>query len=79
MFNTVAFSMAIVRLSCSLDVIMLSALYIGFLQTGSAAAAASIASISAGMPTPAQAASSKMWERVDLPFDDTLYDIAFDR
>ena len=30
------------------------------------------------MPAPASAASSKAWERVALPFDDTLYDISFD-
>lgn len=49
------------------------------LQTGSAAAAASIATVTGGAPAPAEAASTKMWERIDLPFDDTLYDITFDR
>lgn len=47
-------------------------------KTGSAAAAASIASITGGMPAPAEAASSKAWEQIKLPFEDTLYDIDFD-
>lgn len=47
-------------------------------KTGSAAAAASIASVSAGLPAPAEAASSKAWEQVKIDFDDTLYDIDFE-
>mmetsp|Transcript_17283 Transcript_17283/g.31308 ORF Transcript_17283/g.31308 Transcript_17283/m.31308 type:complete len:406 (+) Transcript_17283:80-1297(+) len=48
-------------------------------KTGSAAALASLATVTggvAGMPAPASAAS-KMWEPVELPFSDTLYDIDF--
>lgn len=47
-------------------------------KTGSAAAAASIATVSGGLPAPAEAASSKLWEQVKIPFDDTLYDVDFD-
>lgn len=49
-------------------------------KAGTAAAAASMATVTGvttGMPAPAEAASSKMWEQVKLPFDDTLYDISF--
>jgi len=49
-------------------------------QSASAAAAASLATTTGGMSfvEPAQAASSGKWSRVDLPFEDTLYDIDFD-
>jgi len=48
-------------------------------QTASAAAAASIAAATGGAPAPAEAAASKMWEQVKVPFEDTIYDIDFDR
>jgi len=48
-------------------------------QTASAAAAASVAVASTGIPAPAEAAASKMWEKVPVPFEDTIYDIDFDR
>jgi hypothetical protein len=50
------------------------------IQTGSAAAAAAFATSTAGSlstPQPANAAS-KMWKAIELPFQDTLYDIDFD-
>ena len=48
-------------------------------QTASAAAAASIAAATSGIPAPAEAAASQMWEQVKVPFEDTVYDIDFDR
>ena len=48
-------------------------------QTASAAAAASIAAATGGVPAPAEAAASMMWEQVKVPFEDTIYDIDFDR
>jgi hypothetical protein len=50
------------------------------LQTGSAAAAAAFATATGGSLSTAQPANaaSKMWKPVDLPFQDTLYDIDFD-
>ena len=47
-------------------------------KSASVAASASFAAISAGMPVEAQAASN-MWAPVPLPFEDTLFDIDFDR
>jgi photosystem II stability/assembly factor-like uncharacterized protein len=50
-------------------------------QSSSAAALASLSTVTGGLtaiPTPASAAS-KMWEQVPLPFEDTLYDIDFNR
>ena len=47
-------------------------------QTASAAAA-SIAAATGGVPAPAEAAASMMWEQVKVPFEDTIYDIDFDR
>uniref|UniRef100_A0A7S2UBA7 Photosynthesis system II assembly factor Ycf48/Hcf136-like domain-containing protein n=1 Tax=Attheya septentrionalis TaxID=420275 RepID=A0A7S2UBA7_9STRA len=49
-------------------------------KTGSAAAMASLATVtgSAGLPQPAEAAASKMWKQIQLPFEDTLYDVDFD-
>lgn len=43
-----------------------------------AAGIASMAGVTAGSPLPAEAASTKMWKQVALPFEDTLYDIDFD-
>jgi len=40
-------------------------------------AAASMVGVSAN-PASAEAASSKMWEKINLPFEDTVYDIDFD-
>lgn len=42
---------------------------------------ASLATVtgSAGLPQPAEAAASKMWKQIQLPFEDTLYDVDFDR
>ena len=42
---------------------------------------ASLATVtgSAGLPQPAEAAASQMWKKIDLPFEDTLYDVDFDR
>jgi len=34
--------------------------------------------LDASMPAPVEAAASKMWQKVNIPFDDTLYDIDFD-
>ena len=48
-------------------------------QTASTAAAASIAAATGGVPAPAEAAASTMWEQVKVPFEDTIYDIDFDR
>lgn len=49
-------------------------------QTGSAAAAAAFATTTLGaVPQPANAAATKMWKPVKLPFEETLYDIDFDR
>jgi len=31
------------------------------------------------VPAPAEAAASTMWEQVKVPFEDTIYDIDFDR
>jgi hypothetical protein len=49
-------------------------------QTGSAAAAAAFATATAGSMSTSQPANaaSKMWKPVELPFQDTLYDIDFD-
>lgn len=49
-------------------------------KASSAAAAASVAAATGftGAVEPAEAASSQMWTPVDLPFQDTLYDIDFD-
>jgi len=47
-------------------------------QTATAAAAASIATISGGVPAPAEAAATKLWKKVNVPFEDTVYDIDFD-
>jgi len=47
-------------------------------QTASTAAAASIAAATGGVPAPAEAAASTMWEQVKVPFEDTIYDIDFD-
>eukprot|EP00554_Chaetoceros_debilis_P003360 CAMPEP_0194083514 /NCGR_PEP_ID=MMETSP0149-20130528/9472_1 /TAXON_ID=122233 /ORGANISM="Chaetoceros debilis, Strain MM31A-1" /LENGTH=390 /DNA_ID=CAMNT_0038765941 /DNA_START=92 /DNA_END=1264 /DNA_ORIENTATION=- len=44
-----------------------------------AGAAASLATMgSAVNPAPAEAAASKLWSRVAIPFEDTVYDIDFD-
>lgn len=50
------------------------------IQTGTAAAAAALATAgSFGVaPKSAEAASSKMWKPIKLPFEETLYDIDFD-
>jgi len=49
-------------------------------KTGTGAAAAAVASASAigNFPEAAEAAATKMWEKIDLPFDDTVYDVDFD-
>ena len=48
-------------------------------QSGSAAAAAVLAtSGSLATPMPAEAASSMMWDKIQVPFEDTIYDIDFD-
>jgi len=47
-------------------------------KTASAAAAASIASVTGGMPAPAEAAATAMWTKAQVPFEDTVYDIDFD-
>jgi len=49
-------------------------------KASSAAAAASVAAATGGLvsPQPADAAATRMWTPIDLPFDDTLYDIDFD-
>lgn len=47
-------------------------------QTAAATAAVSVASVTGGNVLPAEAASTKFWKAVELPFDDTLYDIDFD-
>jgi hypothetical protein len=49
-------------------------------QTGTVAAAAALATTGAfGVaPKPAEAAASKMWKPIKLPFEETLYDIDFD-
>jgi len=49
-----------------------------FIGQASTAAAGIAASTVGGMPSPAEAASSKMWKAIPLPFEDTLYDIDFD-
>ena len=52
------------------------------LQSATSAAAFGAASATGGMtvmPQEADAAASKMWAQVKLPFEDTLYDIDFDR
>jgi len=41
-------------------------------------AAVGAASIELGMPAPVEAAPSKMWKKVEVPFEDTVYDIDFD-
>lgn len=46
-------------------------------KTATSAAAASLAFATTGIPEPAEAAT-KMWTPVQLPFEDTLYDISFD-
>jgi len=49
-------------------------------KSGATAAAAAVATVAGGLtmvPRPASAAS-QMWTPVDIPFDDTLYDIDFD-
>lgn len=43
---------------------------------GAAASLASVASIAS--PAPAEAAAYKMWSKVAVPFEDTVYDIDFD-
>jgi len=47
-------------------------------KTASAAATASLVAATGGSPMPAEAAASQMWEKVKLPFDDTIYDIDFE-
>lgn len=49
-------------------------------KTASAAAAASLATVggATAFPGEAEAAASKMWSKVPIPFDDTIYDIDFD-
>jgi len=47
-------------------------------QASTAAAGLSFAAVTGGNPAPAEAASTKMWKPVPLPFEDTLYDIDFD-
>jgi len=47
-------------------------------KTASAAAAVSIASVTGGLPAPAEAAASTMWTKAEVPFEDTVYDIDFD-
>lgn len=48
-------------------------------KTASTAAAAAVTlGTTGGLALPAQAASSKMWSKIDLPFEDTVYDIDFD-
>ena len=48
-------------------------------QSGSIAAAATLASSgSLATPMPVEAASSKMWDKIEVPFEDTIYDIDFD-
>jgi photosystem II stability/assembly factor-like uncharacterized protein len=44
--------------------------------TGAAASIASMANLAS--PAPADAAAYKMWSKVDVPFEDTVYDIDFD-
>eukprot|EP00567_Pseudictyota_dubia_P016254 CAMPEP_0197440532 /NCGR_PEP_ID=MMETSP1175-20131217/7020_1 /TAXON_ID=1003142 /ORGANISM="Triceratium dubium, Strain CCMP147" /LENGTH=392 /DNA_ID=CAMNT_0042970663 /DNA_START=9 /DNA_END=1184 /DNA_ORIENTATION=+ len=47
-------------------------------KSGSAAAAASFVAATGGAAAPAEAAAYQMWEKVELPFEDTIYDIDFD-
>eukprot|EP00529_Nitzschia_sp_RCC80_P021392 CAMPEP_0113510138 /NCGR_PEP_ID=MMETSP0014_2-20120614/37966_1 /TAXON_ID=2857 /ORGANISM="Nitzschia sp." /LENGTH=385 /DNA_ID=CAMNT_0000406049 /DNA_START=227 /DNA_END=1385 /DNA_ORIENTATION=+ /assembly_acc=CAM_ASM_000159 len=48
-------------------------------KTGTAAAAAALSTtFGVAAPKPAEAASSKMWKAIKLPFEETLYDIDFD-
>lgn len=49
-------------------------------QSAAAMTAAALASTTtfASSPQAANAAASKQWKRVDIPFEDTIYDIAFD-
>jgi len=51
--------------------------FLGQASTAAAGIAASTLSTGA-MPAPAEAASTKMWKKVKLPFEDTIYDIDFD-
>lgn len=48
--------------------------------TSSAFALATAASITGvgGLPAPASAESSRMWQQIPIPFEDTIYDIDFD-
>lgn len=49
-------------------------------QTGSTVAASALASATGmlGSAQPSEAASSKMWKPVKVPFAETLYDLDFD-
>ena len=49
-------------------------------QTGTVAAATALSTAAGtlGAPRPANAAATKMWKPVELPFSDTIYDIDFD-
>jgi photosystem II stability/assembly factor-like uncharacterized protein len=52
-----------------------------FVTKSASAVAATVAAASTGATSfsqPAEAASSQMWQPIDLPFEDTLYDIDFD-
>ncbi len=49
------------------------------LQSISAGATAALATMGTGaVPEPAEAAAYKMWSKVNVPFEDTVYDIDFD-
>jgi len=47
-------------------------------KTSTAAALGTIAAVTGGSPESAEAASTKYWKPVKLPFEETLYDIDFD-
>lgn len=46
--------------------------------TAATAGIASFSTVTGGNPAPAEAASTKMWKKIPLPFEETLYDIDFD-
>jgi len=47
-------------------------------QTSTAAALGTFAAVTGGSPDAAEAASTKLWKAVKIPFEETLYDIDFD-
>lgn len=46
--------------------------------TTAVATVSAVATAGVAVPSPAEAAASQMWTKVDLPFEDTLYDVDFD-